>query len=71
MTRYAKTVVAVIGAISVWGVTACAADGVSMAEWFGLLGAVATSLGVYLLPNTPPTGQPSNPNISEQDPQLA
>jgi hypothetical protein len=70
MTRYAKTVIAVIGAISVWGVTACAADGVSMAEWFGLLGALGTSLGVYFLPNAAPGGAPPKPGIGE-DPQPA
>ena len=69
MTRYAKTVVAVIGAVSAWGVTALVDNGVNAVEWFGLLGSLGTALAVYVTPNTPPPGEPSDPTISEQDPQ--
>lgn len=67
MSRYVKTVIAILGGISAWGITAVS-DGssISPAEWFGLLGTLATGLGVYAFPNTPPDGEPSDPAISEQ-----
>lgn len=70
MSRYFKTVAAVLGAISTWGITAAAEGGINSVEWFGLLGSLATVIGVYAVPNTPPSGKPSDPAISEQDPQL-
>lgn len=70
MSRYAKTIVAVLGAISTWGITAATEGGITAVEWFGLLGSLATVLGVYAVPNTPPAGEPSDPGISEQDPQI-
>lgn len=52
MTRYTKTIIALLGGISAWGVTAVS-DGsnISAAELFGLLGVIATALGVYAFPN--------------------
>jgi hypothetical protein len=70
VSRYAKSVAALLGAISTWGITAAAEGGVNAVEWFGLLGSVGTVIGVYAIPNTPPGGQPSDPAMSEQDPQL-
>lgn len=52
MTRYVKAIIALLGGISAWGITAVS-DGtsISAAEMFGLLGVFATSLGVYAFPN--------------------
>lgn len=66
MTRYAKAVAALLGTISTWGVTAIADEGINGIEWFGLLGALGTIAAVYGIPNTPPVGQASDPNMSEQ-----
>ena len=50
---YMKAIVAILGSISTWGVTALVDGGVSGVEWFGLVGAVATALGVYGVKNIP------------------
>lgn len=65
MSRYVKTIAALLGAVGTWGTTA-AQDGISQAEYFGLLVALATALGVYAFPNTNPDG-PADPNVSETD----
>ena len=70
MSRYLKTIAAMLGAISTWGITAAAEGGINSVEWFGLLGSLGTVIAVYAVPNTPPAGQPSDPAMSEQDPQL-
>lgn len=69
MTRYMKTIVAILGAISTWGITAAADEGITSVEWYGLLGALAAALAVYGAPNTPPRGEVADPNMSEQDPE--
>lgn len=52
MSRYIKAIIALLGGVSAWGITAVS-DGssISAAELFGLLGVLATSLGVYAFPN--------------------
>lgn len=68
MTRYSKAIFAVIAALATWGVAA-AADGVyDQIELWALLGVVGTAAGVYLIPNTPPVGEPRDPEISETAP---
>lgn len=65
MSRYAKAILAGILALSAWGVTA-SSDGVyDDQEWWGLLAAIATPVGTYLIPNTPPPGEPRRPDVSE------
>lgn len=66
MTRYAKTVVALLGALATWGVTASEDGAYSQPELWGALLALATAAGVYALPNRPPAGEDSDPAISEQ-----
>ena len=66
MTRYAKALLGALLAVSTWGTTAAVDGTFDAVEWFGLLGAVATALGVYLAPNTPPSGQLPDPTVSEQ-----
>lgn len=65
MSRYTKSIAALLGAVGTWGTTA-AQDGITQAEWFGLLIALGTALGVWALPNTNPDG-PADPEISERD----
>lgn len=65
MSRYAKALAALFGAVGTWGVTA-AQDGIQQTEWFGLLIALGTVAAVYGTPNTPPPGQPADPAMSEQ-----
>lgn len=66
MSRYIKTIVAVLGGISSWGITAAADDAITQVELYGLLGILATVLGVYAFPNTPPEGEPADPLVSER-----
>lgn len=66
MSRYAKAVSALLGAIATWGITAVADDAVSGVEWFGLLGALATVFATWAIPNDPPAGEPPDPDISER-----
>lgn len=51
LTAYLKAHVAVIGAVGTWLVVAFRDGSVSGNEWYGLLVAVATGLGVYAAPN--------------------
>lgn len=53
LAPYAKAIIAIFGGIGTWGITAAAADGISAVEWFGLLSALSTALGVYAFPNRP------------------
>jgi hypothetical protein len=53
MTHYLKAIVALIGGASAWGLTAASDNVITMAEWFGLAGALATALGVLAVPNGP------------------
>lgn len=66
MSRYVKTIAAVLGGVATWGITAASNGAIDLAEWFGLLGALGTALGVYAFPNTNPDG-PADPNVSETD----
>lgn len=50
MNNYIKTIVALLGTVGTWGITA-SDGGISSQEWFGLVVALATALGVYALPN--------------------
>jgi hypothetical protein len=66
MTRYSKTIVALLGALATWGVTAAEDNTYTQVELWGALLALATAAGVYAFPNRPPAGEPSDPLISEQ-----
>lgn len=59
--NYAKAIVAALGAIATWGISAAADGSFELAEWFGGLGAVATVLSVYLTPNKPTDPNAPNP----------
>lgn len=66
MTRYAKTVAAVIGALATAATLGLLPEDV--AAWLPVVIAFATAIGVYAVPNTPPAGQPADPNVSEVGP---
>lgn len=51
MPTFAKAVVALLGAVGTWGVTAYEDNAVNGAEWFGLLLGLSTALGVYVVKN--------------------
>lgn len=53
MRAYVKTVIALLGGVSAWGITAAADNNITLVELFGLCGALGTALGVYALPNRP------------------
>lgn len=61
---YTKAIIAAVGAVSTWGITA-ASDGVfDSVEWFTLLGALATAVSVYAVAN----GQSPDSDTSTPDP---
>lgn len=64
MTRYFKFIIALLGGLSSWGVTA-SVDGYEDAELWGILAILATALAVFVVPNTPPPGEPRRPDVSE------
>ena len=65
MTRYAKFIVAVLGAASTAVAQGLVPD--TVGQWLPVVIGFATALGVYAMPNTPPKGEPADPNISERD----
>lgn len=68
-SRHAKGLVALLGGLSAWGVTAGADGAYSQEELWGVLAVLAAALATWAIPNTPPAGQPADPYISETDPR--
>jgi hypothetical protein len=73
ISRYAKTLVAsvpfLIAALKV--LSDALGDGtVSNQEWIGTAIALLGAAAVFTVPNKPPAGQPADPNVSEQDPEV-
>ena len=66
MKRYAKALIALLGAVATWGLTAAEDDRYTQVELWGAVLAVATALGVYAWPNQPPRGQHRRSDMSEQ-----
>jgi hypothetical protein len=48
---YLKAIVALLGAIGTWGVTAASDGSIDLSEAFAALAAIATALGVFIVPN--------------------
>lgn len=67
MSRYAKFIIAVLGAASTAVAQGLVPD--TVGQWLPVAIAFATALGVYAVPNTPPKGEPADPHISERDAQ--
>ncbi len=56
--KYMKATVALLGAVSAWGITAAVDGKFEAVEWFGLLGALGAALAVAASPPnaTEPSG---------------
>ena len=65
--EYAKAITGAVAAgVSV--LAGACGDGISAQEWLTTLAATLVAFGaVYNLPNRPPAGTPSSPDVSEQD----
>ena len=66
MQRYSKAIIALLGALATWGLTAAEDNVYTQVELWGALAAVVTAVGVYAWPNDAPTGQPADPDVSER-----
>lgn len=66
MSRYRKSILALVGALLTWGTAALWDNTVELREWWSLLAAVATAFGVYQVPNDPPQGAEPDPDMSER-----
>lgn len=51
MKTVAKAIAALLGAVSVWGITAMEDSAVTGVEWFGLVAALGTVFAVWAVPN--------------------
>jgi hypothetical protein len=60
MARYAKAIVALLGALATWGITAAEDNAYSQVELWGALLAVVTAAGVYAAPYRPLSDEPSD-----------
>lgn len=67
LTRYWKTIIAVLGLASVLLADPVVESifGDEPQPWLKTVLAVVTALLVYFKANTPPAGQPSDPTVSE------
>lgn len=54
MKLYVKFLIALLGGIGAWGVTAAADNGITLVEWFTMLGPISTALAVLAFPNEQP-----------------
>lgn len=52
LSKYWKTIIAVLGGTAAWGITAGADNSYSQVELWGLLGAIVTAVGVFAKGNT-------------------
>lgn len=68
MSRYRKTIAAVVTALIGWAAAVVASDpaAITAGEWIFGATAVATALGVYLAPNDAPSGVTPDPHVSER-----
>lgn len=51
MQQYLKAIIAFLGGISAWGITAATDNSITLSEWWGLPAVVATALVVLAVPN--------------------
>lgn len=58
MSRYAKSIVALLLALATWGVTAAEDSVYTQVELWGALLAIATAAGVFFVPNKPDSPPP-------------
>ena len=67
LVKYRKSIVAAIGTLVAWGLSATTDGHVTIAEWWGLVAVVGTVLGVWGIPNDMPPGEPLDPNLSVRE----
>lgn len=68
LSRYRKTLAALVGGVLAWAQTAYVPDGhVDRAEWYGLAVVLAMAAGVYGIANDAPKGQAADPLESVRD----
>lgn len=65
MSRYAKSIAALLTALGTWGATAGSDGDYSQIELWGLCGVAVTALAVFQIPNRPPRGRARKPSVSE------
>lgn len=67
LSRYAKTISALVTGLLGWGAVVVSSDraSISASEWLALGVAAATALGVYGMPNKPPDPSPLAPPPSD------
>lgn len=65
----AKALAALLTSLGTWGYTAASDGTIDPAEWFGICGVLVAGLAVFAYPNTPPAGEPGDPEVSEQHPR--
>lgn len=65
MSRYAKSIAALLTALGTWGATAGADGNYDQLEMWGLCGVLVTGLAVFQIPNRPPRGSRRKPSVSE------
>lgn len=65
MPRYRKSIAALLGALSTWGI-ASYEGGYSQGEWWALVGVVGTVVAVWGIPNDTPAGEAPAPGVSER-----
>lgn len=67
LSRYRKTIAAVVVAAIGWGAAVVASDSapITAEEWIFGATALAAAFGVYVVPNDPPLGV-SDPGVSER-----
>lgn len=52
MSKYWKSILAAVGTLATWGITASADGNYSQEEWWGLLAVLAGTAAVYVKGNT-------------------
>ena len=64
--QYLKAITALVAGLTVWAATYFP-DADELKAGLGLASTVLGALAVFQVPNRPAPGQPSDPDISEQD----
>lgn len=66
-SRIAKSLIALLGGLGTWGITA-APDGYTQVELWGLCAVAVAAISVWRVPNERPVTEPYDPDISEREP---
>lgn len=66
MRYYAKAIIALLGALATWGITAAEDNMYTQVEMWGAILAVSTAITVYLVPNKAPRTDPLTNEMFER-----